>query len=229
MRIAVINQKGGVAKTTTAANLGAALAQNYGSMPSVPPQSGPASGNAAKMRPNSKKNPKLRLIDLDPQGSLLRYRKSIKGAVFHAPHADELRALLEEDAPSVVDCPPGLDDATRDLLLAHTDIVLIPLQPAYDALIGMVRTIETVEAAQATNPRLSFKVLLTMYRGRPSARQIRDDVQAAYPDNVCKAIIPYSLVFEETAALAQPVLSHAPDSTAARAYLKLAKESLTWQ
>ena len=73
MIIAVINQKGGVGKTTTAANLGAALA---------------VSGAALAMdqtQKRSEKTPKLRLIDLDVQGSLLRYRKTIKRVTFHTP------------------------------------------------------------------------------------------------------------------------------------------------
>jgi len=216
MILTIINQKGGVAKTTTAANLGAALTEQQ--------------ANLTAKAPQSLKAPRLRFIDLDVQGSLLRYRKTIKSATFHAPRtADELRALLEKDAPAVVDCPPGLDETTRRLLLAHSDVALIPLQPAYDALIGMVRTIEAVEAAQAENPRLRFKIVLTMYRGRPNAREMRADVGDSYPENLCRTTIPFSLLFEEATALAQPITLYAPDSTAARAYSKLAKETLTWQ
>jgi chromosome partitioning protein len=244
--LSLANQKGGVGKTTTAINLGTALA---------------AIGE------------RVLIIDLDPQGNastgLGIDRKSRRASTYHvlvgenalasviqatavpnlaiAPSTlDLLGVELEIAAASdralrlkraiaaldgaysyvLIDCPPSLNLITINALAA-SDAVLVPLQCEFFALEGLSQLIKTVEQVRVSlNPRLAIQgVVLTMFDPRNNlSNQVVADVRSFMGDKVYQTVIPRNVRVSEAPSYGKPVLLYDLKCPGSQAYLRLASE-----
>jgi chromosome partitioning protein len=245
--IALANQKGGVGKTTTTINLGAALAEQ---------------GNT------------VLLVDMDPQGALsvglgvnplaldrtihnlLMDPRGDAGAIIQTTKIDRVELLpsnidlaaaevllvgevAREQALArvlkplrrrydycLVDCPPSLGLLTVNALTA-ADSVLIPLECEYFALRGMALLMDTIEKIrERLNPDLEIVgILATMYDPRTlHGREVLGRVEDAFGDRVFRTIIGKTIRFAEAPVAGESILTYAGSSAGAAAYRELAKE-----
>ncbi|ROR65613.1 chromosome partitioning protein [Agrococcus jenensis] len=247
----VVNQKGGVGKTTTAVNLAAALAQ----------------GGA-----------RVLVLDLDPQGNastalgidhhadvvstydVLIEGEPLQSAIAVSPQSDRLQvvpstihlagadlelAAMEQrehrlrkaldaylsatsEPPHYIfiDCPPSLGLLTINAFTAATE-VLLPIQCEYYALEGVSQLMDTIERIKAhLNPTLDLStVLLTMFDGRTLlSRQVVDEVRKHFPEQTLDAIIPRSVRVSEAPGYGQTVIAYDPNSPGALSYREAAAE-----
>jgi len=248
--LAIVNQKGGVGKTTTAVNLAASL--------------------AARER-------RVLLVDLDPQGNatsglgVSREMTDERPTVYHAMlgGADVRHAQMVTDLPNLylapsstdlvgaelelvgeeeretrlrralasvrdlhdyilIDCPPSLGLLTINALVA-ADRVLVPLQCEYYALEGLGSLLRTIELLRVRlNRALALDgVVLTMFDARNNlARQVMTDVQAHLPGQVYQTVIPRNVRLSEAPSHGLPALLYDIESKGAQSYLALAEEML---
>lgn len=247
--IAVANQKGGVGKTTTAINLGAALAERGCRVLIVDldPQ-----GNASTGLGITKGDRLQTTYDLIFDGaepSKIIHETAVAGLWISpatvdlasadlAIAANPRRSYLLRDAlrdPGLsgyrfhfilVDCPPSLSLLTVNAMVA-ADSVLIPLQTEFFALEGLSQLMLTIrEVRQAANPALRIEgVLLTMFDGRNNlSQQVEADARATLGEVVFKTVIPRNVRVGEAPSYAQPVLSYDSASRGSAAYRDLASE-----
>ena len=244
--VAIANQKGGVGKTTTAVNVGAALAElGY----------------------------RVLVVDLDPQGNATtglgvnprNLDSSVYDVMMHdAPMEDcieptslrnlfvapatinlagaeielvpafsrelKLRRALEQVVDDfdfvLIDCPPSLGLLTVNGLAAATEVV-VPIQCEYYALEGLGQLLRNVGLVQGhLNPRLELSaIILTMYDARTKlAAQVASDVREHFGAKVCRNIVPRTVRLSEAPSFGQPILVFDPSSRGALAYRELAKE-----
>ena len=249
--ITVANQKGGVGKTTTAVNIGAALAMG---------------------------GLKVLLIDLDPQGNASTafnvahdeavpgtYELLVEGATIDAvrqraegyPYLDvvpagvdlagaeidlvelERREFKLRDAITtmierenekydyiIIDCPPSLGLLTLNALIAANEL-LIPIQCEYYALEGLTQLIKIISlVTENTNPQLHIgAILLTMFDGRTRlAHDVANTVRSYFPNEVLTTVIPRAVRVSEAPSYGQSVLTYDMSSPGALAYLSAARE-----
>ena len=244
--LAVVNQKGGVGKSTTAVNLAAAL------------------GQAGK---------KVLLLDLDPQGNatsgfglnknqreLCIYNALLGDTpleaiiepveiehVFVVPatiqlagaeielvsamsREGRLKAILQPVKGDfefiIIDCPPSLGLLTVNALPAAEGL-LIPIQCEYYALEGLSKLLDSVRLVKThLNPELEvFGVVMTMYDSRTRlAQQVVEEVRDFFEDKVFKTLIPRTVRLSEAPSFGQPVMIYDPSGKGADAYRNLAKE-----
>ena len=244
--VAIANQKGGVGKTTTAVNLGAALAESGARILVVDVD---AQGNAASAlgaprgaRPNIFD---ALLGDVPLNDCILRTaieRLDLVAASLDLAGAElELAAAPERErrlaaalTPArgrydivLIDCGPSLGLITLNALTA-ADQVLVPVQCEYLALEGLAALIETIaRVRRQLNPSLRMLgVVATMYDGRTRlARDVADELRR-HIDTLFETIIPRSVRLGEAPSHQMAVLQYAPDSRAAEAYRELAQEVL---
>lgn len=246
--LALSNQKGGVGKTTTAINLGTALA---------------AIGQ------------KVLIVDMDPQGnastglgvtrearhatvydvivdnhaledaavqtavpglSLVPADADMSGVEIELSQADR-RSFRLRDALSaasdrasydyvLIDCPPSLNLLTLNALAA-SDAVLVPLQCEFFALEGLTQLMKTIDMVRQTlNPALEIQgLVLTMYDKRNSlSGQVASDVRSHFGDKVYEAVIPRNVRVSEAPSFGKPALIYDLNCAGSQAYLKLARE-----
>lgn len=246
--IAVVNQKGGVGKTTTAVNLGAALAVRGQRVLIVDsdPQANATSALGFDRRnlPNGslyhgllELRPAAEIIQLTGRVGLDLLPSSIDLAGAEVELVDmrqrerKLATLLapERDRYDVilVDCPPSLGLLTINALV-FADEVIVPVQCEYLALEGLSELTVTVDRVrQAFNPRLRLSgLVMTMFDPRLNlAQQVVQQVRAHFPQTFT-TVIPRSVRLGEAPSFGQSILEYDPASKGAQAYLTLAGELL---
>jgi len=247
--LAMCNQKGGVGKTTSTINLGAALAE-FGR--------------------------RVLLVDFDPQGALsvglgvnpLQLDRTVYNLLMdrnvsvddvmlktHVPGLDLLPSNIDLSAAEVqlvgevareqtllrvlrpvmddydivlIDCQPSLGLLTVNALTAAHGVV-IPLECEFFALRGVALLIETIDKVrERLNPQLELEgILATMYDSRTlHGREVLARVVEAFGDRVFHTVISRTVRFPETTVAGEPITTYAPSSTGAKAYRELAKEVL---
>ena len=247
--IAVTNQKGGVGKTTTAINLGAALAMkgNKVLIVDLDPQGNASTGLGIEPQDRESTTYDL-LLEESPLESVVLQTEIenlwIAPATTDLSSADielvanEKRSHLLHDslrAPTaerlglgyiLIDCPPSLNLLTVNALVAAHS-VLIPLQSEFFALEGLSQLMLTIrEVREAANPKLRIEgVVLTMHDMRNNlAQQVEADARDTLGELVFKTVVPRNVRVSEAPSFAMPVISYDPNSKGSQAYISLAQE-----
>lgn len=247
--IAIVNQKGGVGKTTTSINLAAGLAAHGKRvlLIDLDPQGNATTGLAARGQKTD-----ITLYDVFAEHAALEraiVQTGVKGLDLVASDLDlsgietvigamdgrtvRLKTTLAPIAPTydyiLIDCPPALGLLTVNALAAASSVI-VPLQCEFFALEGLSQLLRTVETAKASlNPNLVIDgVMLTMYDKRNRlSEQVADDVRKHLGRAVFKTIIPRNVRIAEAPSFGLPVISYDPSCTGAQAYMALAKEILS--
>lgn len=247
--ISIANQKGGVGKTTTAINLGAALAEEGHNvlLVDLDPQGNASTGLGLDPEKREYTTYDL-LLDDTPLEKVIK-GTPVEGLVLAPSTTDlssadiemmaiEKRSFLLHDAlrqPAMdayeldfilIDCPPSLSLLTINAMVA-SDSVLIPLQSEFFALEGLSQLMLSVrQVRQNANPNLRIEgVVLTMYDGRNKlSQQVEADARHTLGALVYNTVVPRNVRVSEAPSYAVPVISYDPSSKGAVAYRKLAQE-----
>jgi chromosome partitioning protein len=249
--LSVSNQKGGVGKTTTAINLGTALAAvgEKVLIIDMDPQGNASTGlgiprgkrkttaydvivNGAPLAEAAAASalPGLWLVPADPDLSGVELelaqaqRRSFR-------LRDAINAVRNASGGSpytyiLIDCPPSLNLLTVNAMAA-ADAVLVPLQCEFFALEGLTQLMRTVDLVRGSlNPKLEIQgVVLTMYDRRNSlSDQVAQDVRSHFGDKVYQTVIPRNVRVSEAPSFGKPVLVYDLKCSGSQAYLKLARE-----
>lgn len=246
--ISIVNQKGGVGKTTTAVNLTAALTEKHKNvlLCDFDPQANASSGLGISREKDSvltsydiiiNDAPAQQAVQRTKYGDLIPSGADLTGAVVElvALQAreyrlrDALHPLRDKYDYILIDCPPSLELLTLNALCA-ADSILIPVQCEYYALEGLSDLITTLRSVKKTmNPGLEiFGVLLTMYDGRTNLSfQVAEEVRRYCGSRTFVTVIPRNVRLSEAPSYGMPVTAYDRLSRGAAAYRALADEILS--
>lgn len=244
--IAIVNQKGGVGKTTTAVNLSAGLALGGHSVLLIDAdaQCSATSGYGIRLGEQEPSTYDVVLGHVTPSDAarttmlpslrVIGASRDLVGAEIELVSVENRERRLREALAGVreqyefilIDCPPSLGLVTLNALTG-CDSLLIPLQCEYYALEGLTALLETVSLVRDNlNPDLAIEgLLLTMYDGRNTlCRQVAEDVKGHFRDKVFRTVIPRNVRLSESPSHGLPALLYDPASRGALAYGELARE-----
>ncbi len=242
--IAVVNQKGGVGKTTTAVNLTAAL-HDLGLkvlLCDFDPQANATSGLGLDKRKIKHSVydvtingiPAEEVIVSTKYGDVLPSTSDLAGAaveLINTPGREQqlaraLERVKDQYDVILVDCPPSLELLTLNALCA-SDSILVPVQCEYYALEGLSDLMSTLRVVKRNlNPRLEiFGVVLTMFDGRTNfSTQVAQEVRRHFPGKVFSEVIPRNIRLAEAPSHGIPVMAYDKHSRGAKAYKTVAEE-----
>lgn len=245
---AIVNQKGGVGKTTTTLNLGAYLsaAGQRVLMVDLDPQANATSGIGINHHDLEASiydvlvgaMPLRNVIykTTHPGLHIVPSNQALAGASVELVSAKNrefclaqcLRDVQDDYDVVLIDCPPSLGLLTLNGLVA-ADLVIIPIQAEYYALEGMGQLLTTIELVRENlRPELEvFGALITMFDARTKlSKDVMTELYRHFPDKIFRSVIPRSVRLAEAPSFGKTILAHDPDSRGARAYERLKDEFL---
>ena len=242
--IAIVNQKGGVGKTTTTVNLTASLAAlgKRVLLCDFDPQANATSGMGVDKNTASPNVYDVLINGADPKravvttkyGDVMPSNKALAGAgieMIAIPDRENLlkaalNSLADQYDYILIDCPPSLELLTLNALCAAHSL-LVPVQGEYYALEGLSDLLATVRLVKrGLNPALNLEgVLLTMFDSRTNlSLQVAEEVKRHFPGQVYATVIPRNVRLSEAPSHGKPALAYDPYSRGSQAYCALAEE-----
>ncbi len=245
--VAVANQKGGVGKTTTAINLGAALAayEQETLLIDIDPQANCTSGvgcepdedeptsyqvltGAASIAEASRATSFPHLAIVPATADLAGAEVELVGMMGREFRLRDALDTIEEYRFVLVDCPPSLGLLTINALAA-ADALIVPIQCEYFALEGLSDLMRTVDQVRRfLNPDLALDgILLTMYDERTNlAQQVAEEVRSVFGNDVFTTVVPRNVRLAEAPSFGRPIHAYALRSRGSQAYLEAGREYL---
>lgn len=249
--VSVINQKGGVGKTTTAVNLSAAIGAlgKKVLLVDIDPQGNSTSGYGINKREIENSTYDMLINGVKASDVLIKTKfenvdilpsdMNLAGAEVEMIALEKRESLIKMALAQIwneydyifLDCPPSLGLITINALCA-SDTFLVPIQCEYYALEGLAQLMATVrQIKRLYNPQLELEgVLLTMYDGRLNlTNQVVDEVKKFFPRKVYSSSIPRNVRLSEAPSYGEPIMYYDKSSKGAVAYASLAEEFLKKQ